>query len=351
MSKRVEIGSDFHWNYNNWKGRNRVKFPSNSIFFNSGRAALISLINWLQKEKGVTKIFIPSYYCKDVVIALENLDINIEYYFDNPLSDFNYINLSVKLKKSDLIILVNYFNSRNYTFSKNLFKPAILIGDISHSIDLFDPNLSKFDWCFSSLRKIYPIPDGGVIWCENGKDLSFLTPKWNKEFEKSASLRFSAMVLKALYLENHDIKKEDFRKIFFDTEKTFSSFNSSISNIAKNLLRILSLRGTEKTRQINYKAFSDNFIQSKKAYLFKRDVFLRDRCPFCILILFSDVLIRDKVKRLLIKDNIYPSILWPDCTIFDEDKNFSNQILCLPCDQRYDSKDMKWIANNINSYL
>jgi hypothetical protein len=90
-------------------------------------------------------------------------------------------------------------------------------------------------------------------------------------------------------------------------------------------------------------------------------IYLKNNCilkPLCIVskYIFTYPVIcktekeRNKIKNILIKNNIYPMILWSTefGINYKLNHNLSNKILCLPIDERYNYNDMKYICNIIN---
>ena len=62
----------------------------------------------------------------------------------------------------------------------------------------------------------------------------------------------------------------------------------------------------------------------------------------------------EQIRKELIKNKIYIPILWPN--VLEEDKNtleykYANNILLLPCDQRYNKNDMQRIIKILNKLI
>lgn len=65
--------------------------------------------------------------------------------------------------------------------------------------------------------------------------------------------------------------------------------------------------------------------------------------------------IRDSIRKELIENRIYCPVHWPapvqlDVAAREKSENIYNQIMSIPCDQRYKEQDMKRLVDIINSY-
>ena len=62
-----------------------------------------------------------------------------------------------------------------------------------------------------------------------------------------------------------------------------------------------------------------------------------------------------KIKKALLQDKIYIPTLWPDvfefCNIQSSAWKYANNIVPLPCDQRYTISDMNYLIEKLERYL
>jgi dTDP-4-amino-4,6-dideoxygalactose transaminase len=75
-------------------------------------------------------------------------------------------------------------------------------------------------------------------------------------------------------------------------------------------------------------------------------------CPLGFPILAKD---RDGLKKMLIKNRIYPPIHWKlpsevDKEEFSASWQISKHILTIPIDQRYKTEDMQFVADTIGKF-
>jgi hypothetical protein len=69
---------------------------------------------------------------------------------------------------------------------------------------------------------------------------------------------------------------------------------------------------------------------------------------FALILIFSDMIIRDKFRTFLIKRKIYPMVLWPNQRV--DKKGFESKALFVHIDFRYDENDIIFIVDTINSF-
>jgi len=157
VANRIEFGSDFHLP----ELSGIISNPNYSLFDNlvlssSGRAALFKLLERLGKWR---RLWIPAYYCEDIILPLQHkYRGQLAFYEDAPLiaDDNQFAEL---FEPGDVVVRVNYFGLR---YLSDWHKAGVhQILDLTHAINYFFA-LSKDVKAFASLRKTFPIPDGGI---------------------------------------------------------------------------------------------------------------------------------------------------------------------------------------------
>lgn len=336
-----EFGSDFHYctNYIN----NPICFKTDErIFYACGRQAITDLIfknNWI-------RIWVPTYFCYDIIEYIRQTKIAIVYYNDSPIeNDINIIN-SLSFKDGDVLLRMNYFGLRTFRDNSTISIPVIE----DHSHDLFGDWAinSNADWCIGSLRKTIPIPEGGVIW--SPKNHHLYQPKISDKNEELADKRLIAMKLKSQYLSDENIDKNIFRNIYVETERMFDKL--PISTIDKNSLDYLSHFDCKKWN-IQKK---ENWLELRKLNLKDISVLIPedlDKCnPFSFVLKFPNKHKRDQFRNSLIKNYVYPAILWEIPQDKDTDiKSMSDKLLSIHCDGRFSARNLQELKNIIERLL
>lgn len=335
-----EFGSDFQ-SVDGFARKSEKLKEQRSTYYATGRHAFGSLIAYNKWKR----IWIPDYYCYDVVEYLINNGFRISFYSTNPLnSSFDYSNLA--FKEGDALLKINYFGVDK--FQDNSVIPIPVIEDHSHDLIGEWATESNADYCFASLRKSIPIPEGGILWSPTNKVLP-KKPVVSSEIETIVFKRKKAMDLKKEYLSGSG-DKDVYRNIFIKTESELA--NSSISSISSSTYEFLQnfdIVSWYETKRRNWKV-SQNIISDKIQILRPKE--LSNSYPFSIIILAENNYIRERLRKELILSDIYPSILWNiPKNSSNESLDLSERILSIPCDARYNETEVLEACTKIESIL
>lgn len=341
-----EFGSDFHYISVFQGGGNSLSdlYPHANYYAN-GRQALIHLY----QSQGWQRLWVPEYFCHDVIASLKEAGLNLMFYKDWPgNNDVDlYDNLNKVVRQSDAVLRVNYFGTRSFRSTEKL-PVAAIVEDHTHDLIGDWPIHSMADWCIASLRKTLPIPEGGMLWSPMGLKLPF-APEVSEENERIAVIRWDAMKLKARYLAGETVEKTEFRKGYVETEEYFDHAQvCALDKASQEYLRIFDIRSWYNQKRENWEQLKD--IKKDGVHVI---------CPesmgcylFSLVLLFDIPEERERVRRELIEHQIYPAVLWnvPD-TASCEVKRFSQRMLSIHCDARYTADDIQQMKTIIESIL
>ena len=346
----LEFGSDFHYielgKISNGKTIHDV-FPS-ANYYADGRQALIHLY----QSKGWERLWIPEYYCPDVIASLETAGLVLSTYTDYPGWSDDTRSLQAIQKKgysrsNHAILRVNYFGMRSRRSFMGL-NGAVIIEDHTHDLLGEWARYSQADWCIASLRKTLPIPEGGILWSPKQLQLPE-SSKSSDENENVAAIRWKAMRLKARYLAGENVDKKSFRSGFLDTEGFFDTASvCSLDQMSHDYLASFDVAdwyrrkrdNWEILRSIKKEGVSVLTPESKGCY------------PFSLILRFDSFEKRDMAKKALIDNNIYPAILWSiNPTINGEVYEFAKEMLSIHCDGRYSPEETLRMKSIIESVL
>jgi len=339
-----EFGSDFHYidNYNS----NRAHLTDvykDVVFFADGRQCLIALM----KQYGWKRIWMPEYFCYEVIGSFaEASDAEIAYYHDSPTSDDSAVVTSLPYEEGDVLLRVNYFGLRDFRSEKNI--PVPVIEDHTHDLMGRWSLYSDADWCIASLRKILPIPEGGMMWSPKGHQ--YLSKvKSTPENNDVAQKRWTAMEMKSGYLAGEQVEKDSFRKLYIETEEWFDHAGlSGIDERTRTYLNHLDINAWVSAKRQNWKALKE-LVKTNVPVLEPEE----ESCNvFSFLILAKDREQRDQWRKELIVRKVYPAILWnvPN-NVNAKAKDLSNRILSIHCDGRYSVGDMEQLSILLNEIL
>lgn len=352
---RWEYGSDFHWptlkEINELSDGDDTFDQAGQIYlFGLGRWALFSILSHGRAKRGWRKVWRPSYFCPDVLTCFNEAGLEVCTYVDHPLLESPGLPPE-KPTANDVLFRINYFGWRD---SQSAVSPTGIGCDVieDHSHDPFGPwaRKSKATFCFASLRKTYPIPDGAMLWSPLGIEIR--GPESTTQNHLAASnLKLGGMVLKQAYLGGAEIEKEEYRQLLTEGETQFSKVSlSRVTPVSRSLLTVISNKHLRQLRLENYRKITSSGLIP---YYYMPELELSGKCvPFSIILVLESEQRRNQVREQLINRNVYPAILWNqpmDCDKASLD--FASRMLSLPCDFRYKDSDLERVCGIIREIL
>ncbi len=247
--KHWEVGSLFHLADFEPQGAPEEAPWANGLLTGCGRDAL-RLVAKLARHR---RWWIPSYFCQEVVRAVLGQGIELLVYPDSPL-DGNLDLSKIDERPGDAVLVINYFGLRG---APDVSIPdgfaAEIIEDHTHAPTSAWARTSKADFCFSSLRKLYPLADGGALWSPRGHDLPAM-PRLTSELQMGAFEKLTGMLLKRLYLQGHPISKQEFRPLLESGEQRLMGEEiSSMTPLSRATLASFPLKDWDEARRRNFR--------------------------------------------------------------------------------------------------
>jgi hypothetical protein len=344
---KIEYGSNFEI-YKTEKIKESIKFHENAIYYGSGRYAISELIQHYVSLGDWKRIFVPDYYCMDVIYTISKTGINIVSYQDNPTVLEDQENISkMCFKNGDVLLRINFFGLRSFRSNDKIQIPVI--EDHTHGLFSDWALSSDADWCFSSIRKSLPVADGGVLWSPTNNIINIKTKCTTKEHHELVKNRYSAMKVKSQYfLNKNPASKNKYLQLFKETEECFTNNPSSL--ISPETLTLLNKIpfNIDDSKRLNFEYLLPKLDQ----YYYKVLIPESDQTAFSLAIILESQSIRDDLRLYLIKNNIYPTILWKLNKNISSDESLlvSNTILSIHIDFRYNFYDLDNMCKILNSY-
>ena len=347
-----EIGSEY------WKvdtGNNIENKITKAVFTASGRSAQSLIIECAGIKN--RRALLPAYTCQHIVEPFVWTGWEVNYYDIQKDLTIELESLKAGIEKAPGCIIVQSYYGFNTTKQANpLFKQAqtagtIIIEDITHSfLSGWSPGYKEADYQFCSLRKWTGLTDGGyaLSLCKS----TFKTLQ--VEMESFVRDRFNARSMKRRYIAEGDPKyKEEYRKLFKRAEDLLDGDIGvySMSEAAKTDFRHIDFDFIKKKRQENY-----NYLLRTIASDYVKPIFgelIDDTCPIMLPVYIDKK--RSELHQRLIDNQIYCPIHWPaPIQLTPEAKASSysiyNNIMAIPCDQRYGIEDMRRIVDILNMF-
>ena len=344
----MELGGDFELDVTQLRDVDDHLFnyleSYDTVYTDSGRSALRLLKRMLPKGN----VLLPAYICESVIKEFRE-DYEITFY--GIKRDFS-VDLEDLKKKLDeqvaVVYLMHYFGGLQEDSVLEYLKEMkqkdrfIIIEDTTHSI--FTRSHTIGDYCICSLRKWFPIMDGGVLYALT--QLPVVTCELKSE---QPSKRLDAMVLKHLYINEGLDCNALYRSIFLETEHQLDEQEDvyGMSPLSQVILKGISISEMCEKRRLNYEAVA-MFLADKK---WKSALTGGEIVPLAYPVYVSD---RNRFRNYLIDHQIYCAVHWPlegtELENHSDAKWISDHILSFPIDQRYDELHMKYLEAVINNY-
>ena len=157
--------------------------------------------------------------------------------------------------------------------------------------------------------------------------------------------------MKAKYLNGEDIIKNEFRKKYTETEEWFDKAEPSlIDDRSRNVVsEELDINLWQGAKRKNWNLLKSLVEKETCRILEPED----ESCTmFSLVLLFESKKHREAVRKKLIEASVYPAILWTvsSCASM-EARSFSDRMLSVHCDGRYQEEDVRQLAEILNLAL
>lgn len=347
----MELGSNFELDITqlSYKQDNIFSYLKDyhAVYTDSGRSALKILDKTL--KKGI--VLLPAYICESVIDVYKK-DNQIRFYKINRDMTIDIDDLKSKMDSQVTVVyLMHYFgsvqNNEVLKYLENTKKKRgyTIIEDTTHSI--FTKKRTVGDYCVCSLRKWFPITDGGVLYTEKNVTDTFDMTEYQKNYFVDS---LEAMILKKYYIQYGVDCNSIYREIFAKSEQRLDMQTEiyQISDISKSILECISITQLQEKRKKNYWQ-----LKGKLKNIPVKDVLSTDN--FVPLVYPVYVENRNQFRQYLMENKIYCAVHWPLAgTGMENDSDavkIYENIISLPIDQRYESMHIEYLAQVIEAYF
>lgn len=296
------------------------EYHQNLVAVNSGRNALLYII----KTRNIKKLYIPRFLCDTVWMLCRRENVPYEEYeidrnfhplFDRELAD------------GEWLYVVNYYGQitdEEVLAWKEKFGRVIL----DNVQDFFRKPLPGIDTVYSC-RKFFGVPDGGYAACDGVLPL-----------EPDASRDRMTHIL-----GRFEVNGSAYYRDFQNNDESFYVLPLlEMSPITRNILRAVDYESVRKKRNENYGVLAQALDTRNLLSLRQTDG------PYCYPFYCENGV---EIRRALAEKKIYVPTLWPN--VLDNngsiEKEFAQNILPLPVDQRYAAEDMLRMINELEKLL
>ena len=309
--------------------------------YSSGRAALYQILKCLKQERNVSSVLLPDYLCSSILVPVQKLELDLFFYPINEQLELEKASFAKLYKKGAAILIINYFGLQDLSAQIKLIRgvdeDAIIIEDDVQAYYEFKKPLGDVDFKFTSLRKTFAVPDGGLVKT-NYKLPKVECPNMFGQYKAAAAL------LKSMREGNFNdiIYLEMFEK---GESHIDAELECSMSLIAEKLYSYVDEERV-KVRRLNNATY---LLEQLMPLGIKPVLPLTDNhVPLFIPILLKN---RDVVRKAMFRHKIFCPVHWPlDGMDVMRGGQFSKEELSIIIDQRYGRKEMDEIIAIIKDY-
>lgn len=292
-----------------------------ALALSSGRACLSYLI----EQRKIRKIALPDFNCDIVEAVCRAHEVKIRFY---PV-EANLRPKTLQTEEDEWLYLVNFYGQLSADELQRIAAcvPRLIVDNAQAYFDLPLKGVDTLYTC----RKFLGVPDGGFLYTEapektlpadeSRERMGFVLGR----FERPAGEYFAAAAQ-----NNDDLSMEP----------------KSMSELTKNLLHAVDYDRVKTKRTENFRLLHEglgsvnclNLRETEGAYAYP-------------LMLPEG----QKIRKKLIEQKIFVPMLWPNVPeqqpADSEACRLAEQILPLPCDQRYGAEEMAFIIKAVRDCL
>ena len=305
--------------------------------YSSGRSALYYILLDVQKRYGIATVYLPDYLCSSVVIAAQKSQMEVVFYNLNDRLEIDAERFPMESEAKVAVLLINYFGLKNLeqqiAFVRSLSKNTIIIEDDVQAFYEFQKKELMADYKFTSLRKTFACPDGGLVKTYN--ELAVIA-----DGNKFHQYKFAGSILKSL-------RKPE----YYDDDVYLHLFEKGESHIDDEIVMGMSQMSQEIIVKNNFECIA--YIRRRNAKqilgglksLGVRTVVPvpEEKTPLFIPIWLDD---RNKVRKQMFQQQIFCPVHWPlEGMNVQKGVEMAEHEMSIIIDQRYTNKDMDFILN------
>lgn len=306
-----------------------------AVFLANARFGIWLLVNQLQP----LHVWVPSYLCYTIIGAINVNITELRFYgvdYDLTVRSNEWVS---QVASGDLVTFIDYFGyPHDLQLSARVKeKGAWVMEDASQAL-LSSHAGTNSDFVLFSPRKFIGVPDGGILRVPKSfpiSDISLEMPPtawWLKALQ--------TVILRREFDDGLPVR--EWFRLFRETEDAAPTEPYAMSQFSRTILEY----------SVDYSLIAQKRIDNYYTLLERLAVYAlfprieKDVVPLGFPVHVAN---RDAVRQTLFDHEIYPPVHWEIQNIvppeYEESHRLSQQIMTLPCDQRYGPEDMERIAD------
>ncbi len=325
------------------------KLNQSTPYFLNNQALLLlnasSGIWLLVKMLSPPQVWMPSYLCDSILKAVNHEMTGVRFYevnYDLEVSSLDWLD---EVRRNDLVVVIDYFGFPGDKQCADQAKKrgAWILEDACQA--LLSQHLGQVsDFILLSPRKFIGIPDGGILISNHDIKFDSFT------LERPPAVWWLKALSASMLRREFDLHggERAWFELFQDTETNFPIGSYAMSELSVMMLRhSFDFLMIAQKRVENYRVLANAI----------GDIALYPKLPAEAVPLGFPIRVknRDRVRQALFENKIYPPVHWPIHDIvpekFRDSHRLAEEMMTLPCDQRYDSRAMGRMAFYVRDVL
>lgn len=316
----------------------------NEPVYSLGRTCFYAILEDIRKQFPGSGVILPNYLCSSVAEVPNRLGIPFKHYpvNNNFLPDVDSLRKLLECNDEKwAVLLIAYYglvdlNDTITAIRREFPGTTIIVDDVQNFYGF--GQYTDYDYCFTSYRKWFAVPDGGDVLTKNGtRELSGFTEEPNYvQYKVAGNL-----------LKNHgDLIDERVALELLEKGEVMmdSEYLYRCSDVSRELFKKIDFARVEIRRRTNAKILHDGLEQLNIKHLYDED-----KTPLFVPIIVPN---RDRLRKRFFSEMIFAPVHWPVESKYLQGTNelYKNE-LSLICDQRYDEADMERILRVIRDEM
>lgn len=312
--------------------------------FATGRSALYHIIKDAMTARTISQVMVPDYLCSSILVPIQKLGYEPVFYPLNDVLEMDKAQFSKLYKKDSIVVIINYFGLMDVTsqvqYVRGLDPHAIIVEDDVQAYYEFEKAQTDVDYRFTSLRKWFAVPDGGLVKTKNTKLQSIYTPNVFHQYKVAGSI---LKTLRNLNYYDDSVYLDLFEKgeglIDEDMEKGMSAITREhISYTAVERISYI------RNRNANY------IIEGLKSMNIDPILPITEgKTPLFVSVWLEE---RNKVRKAMFKQDVFCPVHWSlEGMPIKKGAEMAEHELSIIIDQRYTHDDMNLILNIIEDNI
>lgn len=298
----------------------KISEKAHMYTYSSGRNAIYNLM----KHLACKRILFPDFYCPSMLIPLKMAKKSVIFYRINRHFSAVKSDYENKLRQCDVVFIADYFGQRDlWAVDTARHGNKTIIIDRTHSLlGTFDVH---GDYEIASMRKLFPVPDGGIVISHSGRMPVKTTKRRTEEFTLHKTY---AKILR--YMDEHINHSPALEQYYVQysqsSEQSMQLGDYDISPLSLHIVNHYPVDTAIKNRKRNYQYLHKHMDNHACMPIEMPPV------PQSMPIYINR---RSRIKKYMERWGIYAPVLWRSS------KSYASQLLNLPIDEEYSNEDMK----------